>query len=115
MNRKWTFLLLLVTPALAVLACAPVDAPAPPAEEEAPAATPARPAEPTAATPAPETQDPPNGLRERVRAAVENVRKRDLRMSNAFWTVFHGILGLGPGVELVDDTTGARVRALDHI
>jgi hypothetical protein len=52
----------------------------------------------------------------RIEAAVENVRKRDLLMSNGFWTIFHGILGLGPQtVTLLNPDTGQRVNAVEHI
>src|SRR5262249_28472060 len=96
---------------------APVDGPAPAEDEESPAAAPAPAVEPT---PQPVQEEkapsePSGGLKGRIRAAVENVRRRDLQTSNAFWTVFHGILGLGPGVEIVDPRTGAGVKALDHI
>jgi hypothetical protein len=57
----------------------------------------------------------PDPLRQRIEAASEQVRHRDLRMDNGFWTVFHGILGLGPSVELLDPSTGRRVNALDYI
>ena len=40
----------------------------------------------------------PSGPRERIEAAIQNVRERDLQTTNGFWTVFHGILGLGPSV-----------------
>lgn len=57
----------------------------------------------------------PKSLRQRIEAAVANVRARDLTTTNGFWTVFHGILGLGPGVELVDPKTKERINALDYI
>jgi hypothetical protein len=43
------------------------------------------------------------------------VRRRELRTDNGFWTVFHGILGLGPSVELVNPDTGQHVNALDYL
>src|SRR5438132_9961234 len=52
----------------------------------------------------------PDGLRSRVDAAIKNVRDRDIRVTNSFWTVFHGILGLGPDVTLLDEKTGKRVN-----
>jgi hypothetical protein len=51
----------------------------------------------------------------RVEAAIRNVRERDLLTTNGFWTVFHGILGLGPAVMLVDPETGKKVNALEFI
>jgi hypothetical protein len=61
--------------------------------------------------PTPVAVDPPG----RVDAAIRNVCERDLLMSNAFWTVFHGILGLGPDVTLRDPEDGKKVNALDYI
>src|SRR5215813_3588176 len=57
----------------------------------------------------------PAGPRYRIESAVQNVRERDLLTTNGFWTVFHGILGLGPGVKLVDPITRAKVNAVDYI
>jgi len=63
-------------------------------------------------SPAPVVSD---ALRTRIDAAIEQVRRRELRTDNGFWTVFHGILGLGPSLELVKPDTGQRVKALDYI
>ncbi len=52
---------------------------------------------------------------ERVEAAIRNVRERDLLTTNGFWTVFHGILGLGPTTTLLDPETGKKINALDYI
>src|SRR5262249_22656736 len=49
-----------------------------------------------------------------IGAAVTNVRVRDLPINSRFWTVFHGILGLGPELTL-RDPHGRRVKALDYI
>ncbi|MFO0846247.1 MAG: hypothetical protein U0797_28355 [Gemmataceae bacterium] len=57
----------------------------------------------------------PQSLQKRLEAAVNNIRARNLTFNNGFWTIFHGILGLGPGLELVDPKTKERVKALDHI
>ncbi|MFM7148903.1 MAG: hypothetical protein ACKO23_03585 [Gemmataceae bacterium] len=57
----------------------------------------------------------PSGLQKRIQMAINNIRKRELTISNGFWTIFHGILGLGPGVELVDPKTRERVPALNYI
>jgi hypothetical protein len=51
----------------------------------------------------------------RLDAAIKQVRERDLDTTNGFWTVFHGILGLGPSVTLRNGKNGNRVNALDHI
>jgi hypothetical protein len=55
------------------------------------------------------------GLKDRIQAAIDNVSRRDLLTTHAFWTVFHGILGMGPDVTLLDHATGMRVNALEHI
>ena len=57
----------------------------------------------------------PDSLQERLEAAIKQVQQRELLTTNAFWTVFHGILGLGPEVELLNPETGKRVKALDYI
>jgi hypothetical protein len=57
----------------------------------------------------------PNSLKARIEAAVQNVRARELQVSNRFWTIFHAILGLGPGVELYDPSTKQKIIALDYI
>jgi hypothetical protein len=54
-------------------------------------------------------------LKQRIEAAVDQVRQRDLSLSNGFWTVFHGILGLGPGLKLKHPQLGIRVGAVDYI
>jgi hypothetical protein len=57
----------------------------------------------------------PPGISTRLQTVVEHVRQRDLLTTNAFWTIFHGILGLGPSVTLRDPETGKLVPALDYI
>ncbi len=101
-------ILLLAALSLIGLSCAPRD------ESADPDARPI--ADPTVA-PVRHTAPPkaPSALLPRIDAALDNVRSRDLRTTNAFWTIFHGILGLGPGVALLDDQTGQRVNALDYI
>jgi hypothetical protein len=101
--------------------CAPVDGPAG-AEGEADLTPEAIPmpseAPPAGAAPAPKPAlmpAVPDTLRARAAAAIRNVRQRDLSTTNAFWTIFHGILGLGPGVQVVDRQTKLRAKALDHI
>jgi hypothetical protein len=98
--------------------CAPGDDPLPVVESE-PASTAEAVAEPEkpALLPMPEKIHSPvsNSLRSRVEAAIRNVRQRQLSTTNAFWTVLHGILGLGPDVTLTDRTTRKRIKALDYI
>jgi hypothetical protein len=57
----------------------------------------------------------PAALKERIDTALDNVHHRDLLTTHAFWTVFHGILGMGPDTLLTDPDTGKRVNALDYI
>jgi hypothetical protein len=100
--------------ALGLAGCAPVDEPAP-APAAAPATLPA-PALVTEVIGAPKEAAAPAGLEGRVEAALRQVRARDLLVSNSFWTVFHGILGLGPDTAtLFDPQAGRRVNALEHI
>jgi hypothetical protein len=54
-------------------------------------------------------------LKDRVEAVIEQVRQRDLLLTNGFWTVFHGILGLGPGIKLKQQGGIYRVNAVDYI
>ena len=54
-------------------------------------------------------------LRERLDAAILQARQRDLLTTNGFWTVFHGILGLGPSIQLLNPDSGKHVNALDYI
>lgn len=109
-TMKWIGLSGLATLALSCASCAPVEMPAPTAssppstvEEIAP--------EPLTLPPRPE----PSGPRYRIERAIEHVRRRDLLISNGFWTVFHGILGLGPSVTLYNPDTKERVNAVDYI
>src|SRR5438105_11956977 len=53
----------------------------------------------------------PQSLQIRIDEAIKNVRSRDLLTTHAFWTIFHGILGLGPDVDLVDPLNQKRVNA----
>src|SRR5688572_21532553 len=58
----------------------------------------------------------PDKFRERLEAALEHVRKRDLLTTHGFWTIFHGILGMGPeATTLVNPDTDSRVNAIDWI
>jgi hypothetical protein len=59
--------------------------------------------------------DPPDSLQGRIEAAISQARQRDLLTTNAFWTIFHGMLGLGLEVTLYNPDTGQRVPALDYI
>src|SRR5438105_448502 len=57
----------------------------------------------------------PASLKGRIDAALEHVRRRPLLMTHAFWTVFHGILGMGPETALYDPRTNKNVNAIEHI
>ena len=54
-------------------------------------------------------------LRDRIFSAIESARTRDLLTTHGFWTVFHGILGLGLSVTLQNPETGQKFNALDYI
>jgi hypothetical protein len=96
--------------ALFCAACAPVDHSATKDEEKS---TEASNVSPEKLQIAPKAL--PKGPRYRIEAAVQNVRDRDLLTTNGFWTVFHGILGLGPSVKLVDPVTREKFNAVDYI
>src|SRR5947209_14807726 len=95
--------LLLLLPLICAASCAPRDESA---SVDGPAAT------STAAVPAAQI---PESIRPRIDAALHNVESRELEPSFGFWTIFHGILGLGPDVMLVDRKTGERIKALDLV
>jgi hypothetical protein len=58
----------------------------------------------------------PAAFKDRIDAALEHVRRRDLYTTHGFWTIFHGILGQGlEQTELLDQTTGKRYKAIDYI
>jgi hypothetical protein len=54
-------------------------------------------------------------LKERIETVINQVRQRELLLNNCFWTVFHGILGLGPTCELKHPLLGIQVNAVDYI
>jgi hypothetical protein len=97
---------------LGLAGCAPVDLPEPQEKEQpAPASTVEEPSSQPAAL-----VKSTAGPQHRIDSAISNVRRRKLLLSNGFWTVFHGILGLGPkAATLRDPKTGHEVNALEHI
>jgi hypothetical protein len=118
MNRTKRILVAGAIALLMLWGCAPIDGPVESEESETPAASPDPASKPLPAVPKVAKKDLPpipEGLRKRVEAAILNVRARSLSTTNSFWTVFHGILGLGPGTELTNPETGQKVNALDHI
>jgi hypothetical protein len=69
-----------------------------------------------APVPAPPAVKVPEQLKERIDVTLEHVRRRDLLTDHSFWTIFHGILGMGPeDAFLVDTRTGKRMKAIDYI
>jgi hypothetical protein len=110
MKANRFYVLLAATLSATAITCAPVDTPAP--RESGP--QPAPPPGPVAPLPPLPQERPDPLLRMRIEEAIRQTEQRDLETTNGFWTVFHGILGLGPDVTLVrPDKT--RVNALDYI
>jgi hypothetical protein len=115
MSRTRTLILAGVAVAAVCCAtCAPVDDPSPPKTDpfnKDPKENPPPPG-PVVLPVGPGRNDL---IRQRLETALDNVRQRDLLTTHGFWTVFHGILGLGPSLELLDPETQKRVNALDYI
>lgn len=57
----------------------------------------------------------PDSLGQRIEAAIRAAEQREVLISNGFWTVGHGILGVGTELTLLDPATGNRVNAIDFI
>jgi hypothetical protein len=118
MNRTKRLLVACVIMLLMLWGCAPVDGPLDTDEGEStlPSLTSGTKDTPAEAMAKKKDLPPiPEGLRQRVKAAITNVRNRSLSTTNGFWTVFHGILGLGPGVQLTNPETKRKVNALDYV
>jgi hypothetical protein len=109
--KKLAFCLLASFLAILGVTCAPVDSPGTKDESASTA--------PTEKTRTEETKSIPSyaltGLRPRIEAAIDQVRRRDVLTTNGFWTVFHAILGMGPGTKLRYPDSDERVNALDYI
>ncbi len=103
MTRRTLQWALPVLVALTAVTCAPVDDPRNTATAPAPNGT------------TPQPIPVPASLDQRISAAIKLVRDRDLETDHSFWTVFHGILGNGPGTELLNRETRQRVNAIDYI
>ncbi len=64
----------------------------------------------------PKPPETPDDVKVRIDAALEQVRSRDLLTTNAFWTVFHGILGSGlERTTLTNPDTRKKINAIEHI
>lgn len=109
MDLKTRAAVLLLFGLLVAWGCAPVAEPF--EDENAPPEPPPSAPEPLPAAPGRRA----DVLRNRIEAALTNVRERTLLRTNAFWTVFHAILGLGLDVEIEDWRTGEKEKALDYI
>ncbi len=57
----------------------------------------------------------PKEMKPRVEAALKNIHDRDLEISHSFWTIFHGILGMGFDSTLLDRTTGKKYNAIEFV
>jgi hypothetical protein len=107
--RRTTYLIgLPILAAVLWAGCAPVEPP--PSDKKPPEEQPA---------PAPRNEPPPpmtnRLLEQRIKAALTNVHQRDLRTDNGFWTVLHGILGMGFQTTLRDPFSSERKNAMDYI
>ncbi|HEX3315821.1 MAG TPA: hypothetical protein VHR72_13050, partial [Gemmataceae bacterium] len=54
-------------------------------------------------------------LAKRISSVLDDVHGRDLLTTHGFWTVLHGILGMGLDATLTDPVTHEKVSALDRI
>lgn len=54
-------------------------------------------------------------LRTRMKAALDQVKSRELDTTFGSWAIFHGILGVGLELELIDKATDEKVNAVEYI
>ena len=55
-------------------------------------------------------------LKPRIEGALERVYSNELTTKHGFWTVFHGILGIGLEKTMITDVkTGKKMKAIDYI
>lgn len=54
-------------------------------------------------------------LKDRLAAALQHVHDRDLLSTHAFWTIFHGVLGMGLETELIDPETRKKIKFTEAI
>jgi hypothetical protein len=97
--------------ALLCATCAPVEAPVPTPDDPTHASVDVTKDKDVIVLPPPRVSGP----EARVDAAIRNVSNRDLLTTNGFWTIFHGILGMGFTTTLLDPETGKKVNAIDYI
>lgn len=65
--------------------------------------------------PAPPPIELPKEMKTRIEATLKHVHSRDLETTHSFWTIFHGILGMGFQTTVLDRKTGERINAIQHI
>ncbi len=54
-------------------------------------------------------------LKDRLKATLEHVHARDLQTDYGFWTIFHGVLGMGLDTDLTDPDTRKKIKFIDAI
>jgi hypothetical protein len=58
----------------------------------------------------------PSARKDRIDTVLKHIRERTLLKDHSFWTIFHGILGMGPDdAMLLDPQTNKRIKAIDYI
>jgi hypothetical protein len=112
MNVRNLLYVTLGTPLVFVgLNCAPVEVP----EAKPQAATEQKPV----VVPGPPLQEfvslDDELLKKRLESIIRSVQARELRKDNGFWTIFHGILGVGSTATLTDPLLGFKWNAVDYI
>jgi hypothetical protein len=101
---------------VAGLGCLPSSNDSPSVAEKTSSVHPADVPAATLPTPAANGEKKPvDPVRHRIESALASVHRRDLLTTNSFWTIFHGILGMGPKTKLKDPVTGETLNALDYI
>jgi len=99
---RGTFLLLVLSAVFLGLSCAPVDErknnPEVIVKEERPAPL-----------------ELPKEMKPRVEATLQQIHSRELDTTYSFWTIFHGILGMGFDTQLFDRKSGNKINAIEHI
>ncbi|MFO0965268.1 MAG: hypothetical protein U0793_06740 [Gemmataceae bacterium] len=57
----------------------------------------------------------PAEMKPRIEATLKHVHARSLETTFSFWTIFHGILGMGLDTEVLDRNTGKKLKAIDFV